>query len=94
MEQCSACQTKAVSEIKQCYSIALGILGLSTLECRDFICTLCLPTMHTMHTNYEPANWMDEMQCVLDACLECVYMQLYHTIVQMLSVDVRVHVRM
>ena len=50
--------------------------------------------MHTMHTNYEPANWMDEMQCVLDACLECVYMQVYHTIVQMFSVDVRVHVRM
>ena len=67
---------------------------LSTLECRDFVCTLCLPTMHTMHTNYEPANWMDEMQCVLDACLECVYMQVYHTIVQMFSVDVRVHVRM
>ena len=48
--------------------------------------------MHTMHTNYEPANWMDEMQCVLDACLECVYMQVYHTIVQMFSVDVRVYV--
>ena len=53
VDQCSACQTRVVSEIKQCYCTALGIWRLTTLECRDHVCMLCLPTLHT---NYDPVQ--------------------------------------